>query len=180
MPEPQPIAAWKTGAEGEEKLAKILQRRLANTDVTVLHDRRMPSKANIDHVAVGPGGVTVIDAKNLQGAIRVVSEGGLLSPRVRVLRVGGRDRTSLLDGVERQVKSVEAALASEGLSDVPVRGALCFVNTDGLPMLSLPDIRGILLVGPRAAVKLAARPGDLDVPSVNDLLAFLAQRFPAS
>jgi hypothetical protein len=33
--------------------------------VRLLHDRRVPrhGHANIDHIAVGPGGVTVIDTK---------------------------------------------------------------------------------------------------------------------
>lgn len=179
--EPQGIAAWKTGAEGEERLAGILERRLANTHATMLHDRRMPrSTANIDHLAVGLGGVTVIDAKNVSGPIRVASEGGLLSPRVTLLRIQGRNRTKLVDGVERQVAAVEAALRTEGFGDIPVRGALCFLKTEGLPMFGLPDLRGVALVGPRGAAKLAARPGDLDAGGVNDILELLAERFPVS
>ncbi len=52
--------AWKVGAAGERCVADVLDA----TDCFVLHDRGVPgSKANIDHVAIGPAGVFVIDAK---------------------------------------------------------------------------------------------------------------------
>jgi hypothetical protein len=47
--------------------AKLLDSR----GVELLHDRRIcGSRANIDHLAIGPGGVTVIDAKNYRGKVR--------------------------------------------------------------------------------------------------------------
>jgi hypothetical protein len=41
----------------------------------VLHDRRWPgsTRANVDHVAVGPGGVAVIDSKHWSGTISVIA-----------------------------------------------------------------------------------------------------------
>ena len=40
--------------------ARALDIRLRRTDVVVIHDRRIPrhGRANIDHIAIGPGGVT--------------------------------------------------------------------------------------------------------------------------
>src|SRR4051794_31534743 len=68
--EPQSTKAWKKGAEGERLVARRLEKHLADSGVLLLHDRRVPgSRANIDHLAIGPGGITVIDAKNLTGKV---------------------------------------------------------------------------------------------------------------
>lgn len=51
-PESQATIAWKVGAEGERRVAEVLAEAQG---VEVLHDRRIPgSKANIDHIAIGP------------------------------------------------------------------------------------------------------------------------------
>jgi hypothetical protein len=50
--------------------------------ISALHDRRIPgTRANIDHIAVGPRGVFVIDAKKYTGGPSLRVEGGLFSPR---------------------------------------------------------------------------------------------------
>src|SRR4051812_3440931 len=55
--EPQHVSSWKTGAEGERRVAQRLAKHLDKTDVVLLHDRRLPGRrANIDHLAVGPAG----------------------------------------------------------------------------------------------------------------------------
>jgi hypothetical protein len=60
-PDPDPDR-WRRGAEGEVATAMLLA-RLPRRYV-VLHDRRIPgSRANIDHLVVGPTGVWVIDTK---------------------------------------------------------------------------------------------------------------------
>jgi len=76
--DPQSTTAWDTGARGEERLGQRLN-ELASETVRVLHDRRIPgTRANIDHLAVTPTGVYVIDAKrylNKRPSLKV--EGGL-------------------------------------------------------------------------------------------------------
>jgi hypothetical protein len=65
LSEPQHERAWARGAQGEERVAARLEKHLDGHGVELLHDRRIPgSRANIDHLTIGPGGVTVIDAKN--------------------------------------------------------------------------------------------------------------------
>jgi Nuclease-related domain len=117
---------WLTGADGEELVAGSLARRCP--DVAVIHDRRLPgSRANIDHLAVAASGVHVIDAKRYRGKIEVRKP---LFGR-QTLRIAGRDRSSLVDGLSRQVAAAEAALA--GIApDVPVHGCFCFVTPEGL------------------------------------------------
>ena len=103
-PESRSTAAWKTGAEGERRVAEVL----ADTaDIEVLHDRLVPGRraANIDHVVVGPSGVFVVDAKKYKGRIEVRDVGGLFRSDRR-LYVNGRDRTKLVDAVLAQVAVV--------------------------------------------------------------------------
>ena len=102
---PQSTNAWDTGAIGEERLGARLN-ELASDSLRVLHDRRIPkSRANIDHLAITPSGVFVIDAKKYKGRPDLQVEGGILRPRVEKLMVGKRDRTSLVDGVLKQVQT---------------------------------------------------------------------------
>ncbi len=61
-PDPDPDR-WRRGAEGEAATAMLLA-RLPRRRYVVLHDRRIPgSRANIDHLVIGPTGVWVIDTK---------------------------------------------------------------------------------------------------------------------
>jgi hypothetical protein len=166
--------AWLQGEAGEVKAAAALERRLKDTGVILLHDRAIPgSRANIDHIAVGPGGITIIDAKAIAGRTRVETRGGLLSKRTHHLIVGGRDKTKLLEGVERQVELVRAAFG-----DYDIRGALCWMKFDGLPLIGTVEMRGIRVDGPKPVAKIAARPGGLHAAGVHDLAARVARHSP--
>jgi hypothetical protein len=70
-------AMWEKGELGERAVGAQLD-RLVPLGWQVLHDVRWPGRprANIDHVAVGPGGILVVDAKNWSG--RVAARGGRL------------------------------------------------------------------------------------------------------
>jgi hypothetical protein len=129
--DPHTTRAWHRGAVGEERLGARLEGLVSST-VRVLHDRRVPrSRANIDHIVVCPSGVFVVDAKRYAGrrpGKRV--EGGILSPRRERLVVGGRDASSLVAGMERQVAVVSQALEGFREEPLPVRGVLCFVDAD--------------------------------------------------
>jgi hypothetical protein len=112
----QSTRAWDTGAIGEERLGARLN-ELAGDSLRVLHDRKVPrSTANIDHLAVTPNGVFVIDAKRYDGRPALVVEGGLIRPRVEKLMVAGRDRSKLVDGVLKQSISSTASSASTSRS----------------------------------------------------------------
>lgn len=176
--EPQSTKSWAQGARGERRTAVRLEKHLAGHPVKLLHDRRIPgpTKANIDHLAVGPGGITVIDSKTHRGEVRVERVGGLFTERHSILKIGGRDQTKLIDGVERQVKFVAAALRSAGFADLDVRGAVCFPDPDGLPLRQL-SVRGIVIDGPKPIAKLARRAGPLSADQVHQLAHQLAARF---
>jgi hypothetical protein len=161
--------AWLRGAEGEERAAARLTHLLRRSEVILMHDRRLPSsRANIDHIAVGPGGITVIDTKRLAGKVEVRGRG-----KKAQLRVGNRDCTRLLEGVARQVAVVSAVV-----EDVEVRGALCFVDVNGLPLVRRLRARDILIDGPRGVARLAKRSGRMERQRVIEVAALIDRRFP--
>jgi hypothetical protein len=172
---PAHVDNWRTGAEGEEHTARRLNALLHGRGVVLVHDRRMPgSRGNIDHLAIGPGGVTVIDAKRMRGAVRVRREGGVFSESHQRLMVGGRDRTKLVEGVRRQV-----AVVREVLGDgVGVVGVMCFVESDGLPLFSRPTLDGVRIAGPRGVARLARRDGPLSPSEVLEIAERLTAALP--
>ncbi|WP_367276708.1 nuclease-related domain-containing protein [Amnibacterium sp.] len=175
--EPASTKAWAKGAEGERAVADRLGRL---EGIRVLHDRRMRrpdgrlSSANIDHIVIAPSGVWVVDSKAYRGRAEVRRHGGLFTPRVEELWVGGRNRTRLIDGVARQVEAVRADLA--GWPSVPVRGALCFVGTE-LPWID-QDVAGLAIRGRRGLVRMLRRPGPLDAMTRDRIAARLDRAFP--
>jgi hypothetical protein len=177
--DPQHVASWKKGDAGEVRAAKRLERHLGGLGVLLMHDRRIPgSRANIDHIAAGPGGVTVIDSKNYKGTVRVERRGGLFSARRTELRVGGRDRSKLVEGVLWQIEHVKAALCDAGMHEIGVEGALCFVNGEELPLFRHLSMSGVTIDGTRHVAKVAARPGTLSGERVEATYRELVERLP--
>ncbi|WP_231369898.1 nuclease-related domain-containing protein [Arthrobacter sp. 135MFCol5.1] len=134
---------------------------MAADGLAVLHDRRIPgSKANIDHIAITPSGIWLIDAKRYKGRPELRIEGGILRPRVEKLLVGRRDRTALVDGVLRQLDVVR-----DLVGDVPVTGALCFIEADWPLIGGAFSTRGVHVVWPKRLAKELTEQsaGDLDV-----------------
>jgi hypothetical protein len=67
--------AWRRGAAGERRTARLLS-HLEQRGWVVLHDLAIPgSQANIDHLAIGPGGVAVIDSKQYRGRLQLDPNG---------------------------------------------------------------------------------------------------------
>jgi hypothetical protein len=67
--------AWRREAAGERRTARLLA-PLERHGWAVLHDLAIPgSKANIDHLVIGPGGVVVIDSKQYRGRLRLDAYG---------------------------------------------------------------------------------------------------------
>jgi hypothetical protein len=166
---------WAVGARGEEMLAESLARRCPN--VLLLHDRRMPrSRANVDHIAVSSAGVYVIDAKRYRGKIEV-REPHFGKPK---LLIAGRDRTKLIDGLEKQGAVVKALLADTA-PDAPVVSCLCFVAPEGwladsgLPVLRTLKVRGYPLYYPRRLARRLNESGPLLPEQVLRIYAELSQ-----
>ena len=90
--QPSPDAvAWRRGATGERRTAQLLD-PLERQGWAVLHDLALPgSRANIDHLVIGPGGVFVIDSKHYRGRLQFDPSGRLwhgrypLAPTLRAV-----------------------------------------------------------------------------------------------
>jgi hypothetical protein len=68
-------AAWRRGARGERRTARRL-RPLVRAGWTVLHDLAIPgSRANGDHLLIGPPGVFLVDSKAWHGTITLAVDG---------------------------------------------------------------------------------------------------------
>jgi hypothetical protein len=75
QPSPDAIA-WRRGAAGERRTAQLLG-QLERHGWAVLHDLAVPrSRANLDHLVIGPGGVFVIDSKQYRGRLHLDPSGG--------------------------------------------------------------------------------------------------------
>jgi hypothetical protein len=94
--------------------------------------------------------------------------------------VDGRDRTRLIEGLEQQLAVVRAALDHLGERSVPVAGCLCLVDGDGLPLFGSVSVRGVPVLGARAAARLAGRTGNLSQAAVHDLATLLGHHFDAA
>jgi hypothetical protein len=163
---------WAHGAGGEELVADALDRR-CRPEVAVLHDRAVPgSRANIDHIAISPGGVWVIDTKRYKGKIAVAKP---LFGTAK-LKVGGRDQTKLVAALAKQVELVQPVVTAMQ-PEVQVRGAFCFVEGD-LPLLGTPSINGFALLHRRSLAKKLNAGGALTVEGIAALTEALARAFP--
>ena len=109
----QTTKAWRLGSLGEKESARLLE-PLESGGYVALHDLRIPgSRANIDHVVVGPNGVWIIETKRWSGKV-VIRESKLLR--------NGRNEARSLEEAHREASVVRAALSAE---EVPVRPVLC-------------------------------------------------------
>ena len=171
--DPQSTTAWNTGALGEERLGQRLN-ELSSDTMRVLHDRRIPgTRANIDHIAVTPTGIYVIDAKKYKGRPSLKVEGGILRPRVEKLLVGTRDQTKLVDGVLKQVDVVRAIVGD----DIPVTGVLCFIEADWPLIGGAFTTRGVEVLWPKKLYPRLAVEGPI-ASGVDDLHRTLASALP--
>jgi len=179
--DPQHIRAWQSGERGEIAVAKVLN-GLAVDSIHALHDRRIPKKSsNIDHIAIGPAGIYVIDAKRYVGQLVEVRRfGGLFSPRRAELFVGGRRKNDLVKGLAPQINAVMDALSEfdvpTGCSVLPV---LCFVNAEWSWLSRNLSVDGVAVVGPRGLRKLVQKTGPVNAQTRHLIYGHLAQRLPS-
>lgn len=170
---PQHESAFHSGALGEMAVAESLERRTDGGPAIILHDRRMPGgHGNIDHLAIAPASVFVIDAKNHKGSVKVNTP-LFGAPK---LTIAGRNHTKLIDGLDRQVAAVRNVLLADH-PDVPVQGVLCFTNAD-LPLLGAPKMRGHLLLYRKSLAKRLNADGPLLPRAIDELARELASAFP--
>jgi hypothetical protein len=78
--------AWRRGAKGERLTARRLRR--LGRGWTVFHDLAIPSsRANVDHLVIGPPGVFLIDSKYYRGPLTLTPDGSLWHGRFTLTHV---------------------------------------------------------------------------------------------
>jgi hypothetical protein len=94
-----------------------------------------------------------------------------------VLRIAGRDRTHLVDGLARQVQTVTSVVAALG-TQPPIHGALCFVETD-LPQGQRLTFEGWHVVDAKQlARRINIGVAHLEPAAVRELADAIADHFP--
>jgi hypothetical protein len=154
-------ARWGKGSDGESRLAAFIARELGDT-VIPLDDRLIPgTRGNIDHIFVAPTGVWVVDTKAHTGKVER-REIGPIWRRENHLYIGGRNRSGLAKGVEKQVAAVVVALKGDpALMGTEVHGALCLVESEWA-LLDFPfQIGSVWVLYPGALQKRLKKNGRL-------------------
>lgn len=164
------------GCAEDDDLARTLQRHLRHLPVVMLHDRLLPSGALVEHLAVGPGGITVIsELPQVAHPLRVRCVQGVFGAHAEVLQDhAGADRTALLRPVRERVVAIRRFV--DGAA--PVEGALCVDDADSPLALRPVEVRGVLIAGPKAIAALAARPGDVLDTELAELVDALHAGLP--
>jgi hypothetical protein len=107
--------AWQHGAHGERRTARLLD-RLTRDGYVVFHDLAVPgSRANVDHLAIGPTGVFVIDSKQWTGSVHQGADGLVWHNHYPL------DRT--LETVHWEAQQVSRVLSSRAAALLCVHGA---------------------------------------------------------
>jgi hypothetical protein len=156
---PSPDAvAWRRGAAGERRTARLLD-PLERHGWAILHDLAVPgSRANLDHLTIGPGGVFVIDSKQYRGRLQLDPSGRLWHGRYPL--------APTLHAVSFEADQAARLLPDPGAAVTPivaVHGAQVpwgKVVTDGVPVVAarrLPSMLRALpaVLGPERVADLA-------------------------
>jgi hypothetical protein len=158
----------RKGAGAGERLDSYLR----GSNAVALHHLRLPGNAReIDHLLVGPAGVTVVDSRHYLGG-KAKYEGGRL-------RIGNRNRTDLIDEVLGQVDAVRSLLSDTPYADVPVEAAIAVGKVGGVPTVSSAEGRRVIVWGTGLIAREASRPGPLSRRRVDALASQLAGELSA-
>jgi Nuclease-related domain len=151
-------SAWRRGAIGERRTARLLG-RLDRHGWTILHDLAIPrSRANIDHLAIGPSGVFVIDSKQYTGQLHLTADGSLWH--------GRHPLATVLRAVWFEADQAAMALAAPRVQVVPIVavhgapvpwGKLVVEGVPVVPAMRLPSMLRSLpaVLGPGQVAGLA-------------------------
>jgi len=152
--------AWRRGAAGERRTARLLA-PLERRGWAVLHDLAIPgTPANIDHLAIGPAGVVMIDTKQYRGRLQLDPDGllwhgrHLLLATLRKLRWAAGQADEVLGIADVQVIAIMAVHGAK----VPW-GRLTADRVIVAPARQVPDLLQALppILGPERVAWLADR-----------------------
>ncbi len=159
--------SWTKGAAGEKKTAQLLI-PLQRDGWTALHDRAVPgSRANVDHLLIGPAGVLMVDSKNW------ASKKSALRVQNGALWYGRYDQTKTLRTAAWEAQQAARVLGVPVSAIVAVHGAAV---PGGVVMLE-----GVTVVPVKRAVHLVRNLGPVpgfDPARVQQLVAHAERVLP--
>jgi hypothetical protein len=175
----QTTEAWGIGGKGEEAVGSTLA-QLASKGVISIHDRKIPgSRANIDHIAVAASGIYVIDAKVVSGKMSSRRTGPIWDRGPMQLLIGGRNKSSFISGMDRQVETVTRAVNGVG-GGVSVEAMVVLVGVQvgwfERPLL----VQGVWIGWRKALGKVLTKPGAISPEIRQHLATAIADRLPAA
>jgi len=150
--------AWRQGAAGERRTARLLA-PLERHGWAILHDLAVPgSRANLDHLVIGPGGVFVLDSKQYRGRLRLDAVGKLWH--------GRHPLAPTLGAVSWEADQAAQALPDPGVAVVPIVAVHGVqvpwgkVVVDGVPVVAARRLPSMLrqlpvVLGPKRVTVLA-------------------------
>jgi nuclease-like protein len=144
---PTEAVRWRSHAAAERRTAATLA-PLESAGYVVLHDRTVPGVLpNIDHIAIGPGGVFVIETRHQQGPLAIAGE---------KLLAGEGTKSGLAEATYREAVAVQIALSDAlGPARLTVQPIVCFHDT---PHLLLEDeVHGLRVVAGAELVSFMRR-----------------------
>ena len=159
--------AWRRGAKGERRTARRLGR--LGRGWTVFHDLAIPgSRANADHLVIGPPGVFLIDSKHYRGRLTLTPEGTLWYghyPLAGVLAIVAWEADQLTRALAVAEVRVEPLVCMHGAT-LPWNG----LYLDGIPIVAASSL----------ATTLRALPPMLTAQQVGKLTDYaIARLHPA-
>ncbi len=176
---PSYVHSWVRGADGERIVGRKLDIAAEKGHVIVLHDRRVSSGGNIDHIVIGSRRLCVIDAKHYRNT--------KVTKRDDQLCLNGKPDEQLIDGVRGQRAKVQEALADRPLVADNVCALLAFVGAT-FGFTGSVTHRGVYCCPVKEAVAFAAYRGPvigrdtikLDADERLEIAKILSDAFPAN
>ncbi len=142
----QVTEAWRKGFEGEEMTGRALER--LSSDYVVFHDLPLPgSRANIDHLVIGPTGVFTVETKHYSSDV-VIRRG--------VARRAGRSMAGVADQANHQAEAMRSMLGCEVRAVVCIQGAA--VSVEG--WFAKPIVDGVRFCSGRRLPQVLTEPSE--------------------
>lgn len=164
-PQPRPDAT----DEGEAVVGADLDRLLEATVATVIHSWEFQGSGGIDHLIVGPGGITVVDAQIWS-----------LAPYERdgVIHVGRFNKGPEVQKIRRQCAGVRLAMlhGRPDLRGTDICGVMCLAGEP--ERRPEPLVGGVICCGSVGAAQIGARAGELTPADVEEVRRTLVAHLP--
>jgi hypothetical protein len=151
---------------------------LAPDTLHVLHHRHIAANDTVlDHLVVTEHGVWVIATVHVDGVVELSVERKALTGDELLIR--GESGASHAQALDLQIASVLDALDHVGVVDeVPVRGAICFVDTELAEGQRPVRVSGHEVTWPTALAPLLVARGPFDAEDRDAVRRFLDRTFP--